>query len=112
MTDSLSYSVGAGFVLHPDKSILTLTQQITYLGFISKPVKIEVALTAEHIAKILKATQSVLDSKLITLQQLAQLISRMVARFAAVPLGKMYHRRGDNLKNDVRKKTTSRIKRK
>ena len=79
MMDSL------GLTIHPDKSVITPTQCITFLGFILNSVDMTVRLTKEKADKLVCDCNTLLKTREVTIRQLAQVIGKMVACTAAVP---------------------------
>ena len=76
-----------GFTIHPTKSILTPTQRITFLGFVTDSVQMTLEITEEKKNKIHNLCLEILQKEKITLRILASVISSFVASFPAVPLG-------------------------
>ena len=62
-------------------------------------VNMTVQMKEEKIDTLKLACQSLLDSKWVTIHQLAQVIGQMVASFPGVQYGQLFYRRCDNLKN-------------
>ena len=96
--DTILFSEAAGFMIHPEKSILHPTQSIIYLGFVIDSVKMTVSLTPERANKLHSLAHLVLSSVSITIQKLAELVGMMVASFPAVTFCQLYYRRCDNFK--------------
>ena len=73
-----------GLTIHPEKSVLTPTNLIQFLGFWINSVEMKVSLTREKIEAIVKLSKEILREKTITIRRFAQLIGKLVA---SEPLG-------------------------
>ena len=89
---SLSLFRSLGFVVHPEKSVLTPSHQITYLGFIINSENMTVVATNEKKRKIMKTATKLLTEGLSTVRELAQFIGQVVACFAGVKFGPLWYR--------------------
>ena len=67
-----------GFVVHPEKSVLKPTQEIEFLGFIINSLTMSVRLSASKSTKVQTACQNLLDSKHITIRDMAHVIGLLV----------------------------------
>ena len=103
VAETVRISEEAGFVIHPEKSVLFPTQNITYLGFVIDSVEMRVTLTPERGEKLKFAVQQSLAPEMITIHQLAQLVGLMVASFPGVEHAQLFYRRCDNLKTKLLK---------
>ena len=81
-----------GFTIHPTKSILTPTQRITFLGFVTDSVQMALEITEEKKNKIHNLCLEILQKEKITLQTLASVIGNFLASFHAVPLGPFFYK--------------------
>ena len=81
-----------GFTIHPGKSVLIPTQQITFLGFIIDSVNMNITLTDVRKATILELCSKLLTKRQITIRELAQTIGTLVSSFRAVPYGQLHYR--------------------
>ena len=90
--DTINMLRDLGYTIHVDKSILTPTQNITFLGFIFDSVSMTITLTLEKKEKIKELALSILSSPTISIRKLAQFIGNIVASFPAVPFGKLNYR--------------------
>lgn len=81
-----------GYTVHVDKSVLTPTQRIIFLGFIFDSVSMTVILTLEKKEKIRDLGLRIRHSSTFTIRQLAQFLGNIVAAFPAVPYGKLHYR--------------------
>ena len=81
-----------GFVIHPDKSILVPTQQLTFLGFVIDTMCMTVTLTEEKKKKIVDMGKGLLERHHITIRMISSFIGNLTASMEAVPFGKLYYR--------------------
>ena len=82
-----------GFVVHPEKSVLKPTQEIEFLGFIINSLTMSVRLSASKSTKVQTACQNLLDSKHITIRDMAHVIGLLVSSLPAVQFGELYYRK-------------------
>ena len=118
--DTARMSLNAGFVVHPDKSVLKPTQKILYLGFWLDSRDMSARLPAEKAEKLKMSCEQMGSQKSVTLKKLSRVIGLMVSSFQGVQYGQLFYRRLDNLKNkalkdsrgryDVEVKLTSEVK--
>ena len=95
VVDTIQTSRKAGFCVHPVKSVLIPTKTLVYLGFLLSTIDMTVRLTKEKVQSITHIVENVLAKSLLTIQELAELVGKLVATFPAVPLGKLYYRQLD-----------------
>ena len=95
VVDTLRVSSQAGFVVHPQKSVLIPTQRLVFLGFVLCSVTMTVCLTTEKCSKIKAFIQTVLGKTSLPIQTVAELVGQLVATFPAVPYGKLFYRQTD-----------------
>ena len=95
---TVELSTQAGFVVHPEKSVLTPTKQITYLGFVLNSETMTIRLTPKRIRKIKERCSRILKNDRISVHKLSQAIGLMVASFPGVRYGKLHYRGCDNEK--------------
>ena len=89
---SLSLFRSLGFVVHPEKSVLTPSRQITYLGFIINSEIMTVVETDEKKQKIMKTATKLLTEDSSSVRELAQFIGQLDACFASVKFGPLWYR--------------------
>ena len=92
-----------GFVVHPDKSVFTPTQRITYLGMIIDSVSMTVQLTEERVASILTMCNEILKKKTCSIRDLARIIGKIISSFPAVKYGPLYFRHLEETKKGALK---------
>ena len=81
-----------GFTVHPEKSVLVPTQQITFLGFVIDSVKMTITLIEERKQSIYTLYQNILLNYQATIRELVQTKGVIVSSLRAVPYGQMYYR--------------------
>ena len=96
--DTLIVSRKAGFVVHPDKSVVKPTQIMEFLGFILNSLDMTVRLTKRKIDNLTSIISHILQKSEITIQELSEIIGKLVATFPGVQYGKLYYRQIDNEK--------------
>ena len=79
--------------MHPEKSVLKPTQEIEFLGFIINSLTLSVRLSASKSTKVQTACQNLLDSKHITIRDMAHVIGLLVSSLPAVQFGELYYRK-------------------
>ena len=93
--DTVELSRSAGFVVHPIKSVLIPTRELVFLGFVLNSVSMTVRLTTEKVTAITGLITNLLAKHCFVIQEIAELIGKLVATFPAVPMGKLYYRQLD-----------------
>ena len=86
-----------GFYVHYDKSVLTPTQKIVFLGFEIDTVNMTVSLTAEKKQKIKEYCIKLLSKSTVSIREVAKLLGNIAASFEGVEHGRLYFR---NLEHD------------
>ena len=81
-----------GFVIHHEKSVLTPSHKVKYLGFWLDSEKMTVTLPAERAQRLYTACQDLKMRKQVTIRLLAQVIGQIVAAFPAVLWGPLFYR--------------------
>ena len=81
-----------GFVIHPEKSILIPTQEITFLGFISNSANMTVKLTPERALKLKTARLENLEATTPLIRDVAWLLGIMTSSFPGVMYGALHYR--------------------
>ena len=90
--DTLNLLRELGFVIHPDKSVLIPSQEITFLGFVISSKNMTLTLTAEKKIKIKALLSDCLTKQRVTLRKVAKIIGNIVASFPAVTYGRLHYR--------------------
>ena len=81
-----------GFTVHAEKSILTPTQEIIFLGFVLNSIKMTISVTLAKKEKIRQLCLEVISKPNISIRKLACIIGNLVAALPAVPYGKLFYR--------------------
>ena len=81
-----------GFVIHTEKSVLTPSQTIVFLGFIISSKNMMLSLTDEKKNKIKTILTDCLCKYKISLRELARILGNIVASFLAVTYGPLHYR--------------------
>ena len=81
-----------GFTIHPEKSVLTPTQKIVFLGFILDSVKMQVSLTPERAQKLIAACRDLLNTEYNIIRNVAKVLGLMTASFPGVMYGPLHYR--------------------
>lgn len=92
-TQTVKVLTELGFVIHPTKSCLHPTQQITFLGFIIDSTMLRVTLTLAKREEIKSVCQELLTTSRPSIRQVAMVIGKLVASFPAVQYGPLYYRK-------------------
>ena len=81
-----------GFTIHPQKSILTPTQELIFLGFIINSKTMTLTITSEKKEKIYNQCLKLYISSVNTIRDVASVIGNLVAAMQAAPYGLMHYR--------------------
>ena len=81
-----------GFVIHPEKSILIPTQEITFLGFIFNSANMTLKLTPERALKLKTACLENLEAATPHIRDVARLLGLMTSSFPGVMYGALHYR--------------------
>ena len=81
-----------GFVIHPDKSVLTPSQTIVFLGFVISSKHMTLSLTDDKKNKIKTLLLNCLHSQQVSIRELARILGNIVASFPAVTFGPLHYR--------------------
>ena len=85
-----------GFVVRPDKSVLTPTQEITILGFVINSRKMSVKLTPQKEKSLKILVNQLFSMKTPLIKFLAKVIGTIVSVFPAVKYIPLYYRPLEN----------------
>ena len=87
-----------GFMIHPEKSIITPTQIIEFLGFVLNSILMIVKLTDRKAEKIMKlCIHFCHKGKAFTIREVASLIGSLISSCPGVGYGRLHYR---NIKRD------------
>ena len=92
VNDTIIMLQSLGFTIHPEKSVLTPTQNLIYLGFIINFKDMTLKLTEEKKQKIYDLCTKLFEKSKPTIRYVAQVFGNIVASFPAVPLGPLFYR--------------------
>ena len=92
-----------GLTIHPSKSVLVPTQEITFLGFVLNSVLMTVRLTEEKANSLVHCCIMLLRKSKVTIRELAQAIGKMVACEPAVTYAPLYYKALEIEKNQCLK---------
>ena len=81
-----------GFVIHPDKSVLTPSQTIVFLGFVISSKHMTLSLTDDKKYKIKTLLLNCLHSQQVPIRELGRILGNIVASFPAVTFGPLHYR--------------------
>jgi hypothetical protein len=79
--------------VHPEKFTLKPTQELEFVGFIINCLTMLVRLSASKSTKVQTACLNLLDSKHITIRDMAHVIGLLVSSLPAVQFGELYYRK-------------------
>lgn len=82
--DTTSLLDKVGFVIHPEKSVLLLTQIITFLGFVLNSIVMQVSLTPDRALKLKDTFEKLLDTVSPSMKDVAQVVGLMTSSFPGV----------------------------
>jgi hypothetical protein len=82
----------AGFIIHPEKSVFNPTQDIQYLGFMICSTDMKVRLTKDKASEIKQRCLKLLSKQTPTIQEVAEVVGKMVAALPGVKNGDMHYR--------------------
>ena len=90
---------GLGFMINYLKSVLVPSTRMEFLGFVVDSLTLSLAHPREKIRKVRKECQTLLDSPLVTVRQLAKLLGHLTSTIQAVFPGPLHFRHLQNEKN-------------
>ena len=105
VSDTTELFQNLGFIIHPNKSVLHPTTKIQYLGVIIDSASMKVTLSAERAHSIKCACQKLVSEQNHTIREVAQVIGKIVASFAAVKYGPLHYRQLEKDKKLALKRT-------
>ena len=97
--ETMSLFAELGFVIHPIKSNLIPSQELTILGFILNSVDMSVRLSSNKKSSLKKDCTSLLKEKKFTIREVARVIGKIVSSFPGVMHGPLYYRNLEEDKN-------------
>ncbi|XP_033759551.1 uncharacterized protein LOC117341798 [Pecten maximus] len=97
--DTITLFDQLGFTVHPKKSVLVPTQQISFLGFVLNSVHMIVHLTEDKATDIAKLCLRVRNRQTLTIREWAQLVGKLVACEPGVQYGPLHVKALERLKD-------------
>ena len=79
LQDTVILMDSLGFTIHPDKSVLKLTQTISFVGFILNSIRMNVCLTPEKAYNLILCCKELVRLDLFSIREFAWVICKMVA---------------------------------
>ena len=89
---SMSLLTSAGFEINQEKSVLTPSNLVRFLGFFIDSVAMTVYLPQDKVTRMESLCKAVLSVEHVTLQQVATLIGTMVSYLPAMQYGRLHYR--------------------
>ena len=105
-----SLFIRLGFLINLDKSVLTPTQNIEFLGFRINSTEMSVTLTKHKKDKIRTLCWTMLSNSFLSIQELASVTGKLIATFPAVNYGGLHYRELEKLKVSELKKNRGHYK--
>lgn len=90
VSDTVALVDSLGLTLHPDKSVLVPTQEITFLGFVLNSLTMTVSLPSEKKVNIVQMCASLKRKQIVVIRDLAILVGKLVAAEPAVEYAPLY----------------------
>jgi len=91
VVDTTTMFMRLGFFVHPEKSIFTPSQRLTFLGFDLDSVHMTVTPTAAKIEKLCTSCNSLLQKTTLTIRQVAEVIGILVSNFLGTEHGPLHY---------------------
>ncbi len=85
LVDTIKLLYSLGFIIHPKKSVLILTQRQIFLGFILDSILMRIYLTPDKCQKLVKLCYDLLHHKSATICMLSQVIGHIISTFSHFP---------------------------
>ena len=81
-----------GFFLHPDKSVLSPAQTVTFLGFVLNSLNMTVSPTPEKISKTITCCTELLQTLRPTILQVSRVVGVLISNLPGVEFGQLHYR--------------------
>ena len=85
-----------GFVIHPEKSVLTPSKTLVFLGFVLDSSNMRVSLTQDKALKLQTACRDIVKRERIVIREVAKLLGLMVSSLPGVQHGQLFYRSIEN----------------
>ena len=92
MQDTAKLLEALGFIIHPEKSVFTLRQEIEYLGFKIDSKKITVTLPTVWKIDVKMVCDTLLGDNRHTIKRVAMVVGRLITALPGVQYGRMHYR--------------------
>ena len=92
INDTVSLLLSLGFTIHPIKSVLIPTQELTFLGFVINSRNMTIALTLKRSESLVNLCKELINANLVSIRFLARVIGTLVSCFPAVSHGPLHYR--------------------
>ena len=92
ISDTVHLMTDLGFIVHPSKSVLIPTHNITFLGNDIHSVEMTVTLPKEKVSLIVQECLRLSKKHVETIRRVARVLGLMVASFSAVEYGPLHYR--------------------
>ena len=81
-----------GFFVHPDKSVLSPAQTVTFLGFVLNTLNMTVSPTSEKISKTVTCCTELLQTLPPTILQVSRVVGVLISNLPGVEFGQLHYR--------------------
>ena len=81
-----------GFFLHPDKSVLSPAQTVTFLGLVLNSLNMTVSPTPEKISKTITCCTELLQTLRPTILQVSRVVGVLISNLPGVEFGQLHYR--------------------
>lgn len=95
--DTVDLFLRLGFFIHPDKCVLTPTQEITFLGFVLNSKSMIVQLSDKKKEKLKLLCTQALGGDIFSIRFIAHVIGKIISSLPGADFGKLHYR---NLERD------------
>lgn len=101
--ETVHLSDSLGFTVHPEKSVLSPSQCVTFLGFVINSVTMSVTLTEAKRQKIKKSCVRLIALRKCSIRDFAQVIGQLVATEPCFPHAPLFYRDLESAKTETLK---------
>ena len=92
VSDTVGLMTELGFIVHPNKSVLVPTQDISFLGNDIYSRDMTVTLPQEKVKLIVQECSKLREKHVVTIRVVARILGLMVSTFTAVEYGPLHYR--------------------
>ena len=90
--DTMELIDSVGLTTHPEKSIITPTQCIEFVGFLLNSIDMTVQLAPRKVKNLKELAKNMIKSKSVSIREYAKLIGKMVAAEPGVKYAALYYK--------------------